>query len=235
MRVRVVTWNVHSCVGADGRHDPLRTAAVLAGLGADVIGLQEVDWRHPRVAGRDPLELLSARLGLRGVAGPNLRDHRGDYGNALLTRFEVEEVRRHSLSHGGREPRGAIDALLRAPDGPLRVLVTHLGLKRIERRAQAAALHRLLDASEPARGALPTVLLGDLNDWRPVRLRPHLLVPDPFPAFAAARTYPARLPALMLDRILVRPSPARLDTHVVRTPATRQASDHLPLVADVEW
>lgn len=231
MRLRFVTWNVHSCTGVDGRHDPRRVGDVLEGLGADVIGLQEVDWRLPLVDDRHQLDLLAERLGLHAVAGHNLRDHRGEYGNGLLSRFDVRDVRRVELSHGDREPRGAIDATLDAPGGRLRVLVTHLGLQRRERLDQVRRLRR---AVAPV-GDEPTVLLGDLNEWRPGRLVPHLLVPDPFPAVALGRSYPSRLPAFALDRILVRPAPSSLSYRVVRSAAARAASDHLPVVADVEW
>jgi len=226
-----VTWNVHSCVGADRRHDPARVAEVLAPLDADAIGLQEVDWRHPRVDGRTQLETLEARLGMNSVAGANLRDHRGEFGNALLTRLEVGEVRRITLGEAGREPRGAIDARLRGPSGTLRVLVTHLGLRRGERLRQAALLREAVLRDE----AGATVLLGDLNEWRPRRMASALLVPDPFPLAALGRTYPSRMPLFALDRILVRPAPRELAFRVHDTPGARAAADHLPLVADIAW
>lgn len=231
MRCRLVTWNVHSCVGADGRHDPARVAAVLASLDADVIGLQEVDWRHPRVDSRTQLETLEVRLGMTSVAGANLRDHRGEFGNALLTRLEVGEVRRIPLGEDGREPRGAIDACLRGPFGALRALVTHLGLRRGERLRQAERLRAAVLSEDDG----PTVLLGDLNEWRPRRLAPALLVPDPFPAVALGRTYPSRMPLFALDRILIRPAPEELAFRVHDTPGARAAADHLPLVADIAW
>lgn len=231
MHCRVVTWNVHSWVGSDGRYDPLRTAQVLAVLGADVIGLQEVDWRQGASDEPDPLELVAGHLGMNAVAGPNLRDHRGQYGNGLLTRFDVDVVRRLDLACGRREPRGAIDAELSTPLGPLRALVTHLGLSWLERRRQARALRDAVNDGPDH----PTVLLGDLNEWRPARFVPPPLVPDPFAVSASGRTYPSRLPWFRLDHVLVRPGPARLTCEVVRTAAARAASDHLPLVAEIEW
>jgi len=236
VRCRVVTWNVHSCVGADGRHDPVRVADVLAGLGADVIGLQEVDWRQPPVDGRSQLEAIAERLDMTAVAGANLRDHRGEFGNALLTRFEVANVRRVPLAEPGREPRGAIDARLRDGAATLRVLVTHLGLLRRERLRQVDRLRRAVGEPHGADEMLaPTVLLGDLNEWRPRRLAPTLLVPVPFPVVATGPTYPSRFPLFALDRVLVRPAPAALAAAVQRTPDARAASDHLPLVAELRW
>lgn len=232
MRCRAVTWNIHSGVGRDGVYDPSRAAEVLAEIDADVIGLQEVDWRHAPIGGRDQLEIIGDRLGLTGIAGPNLKDHRGAYGNALLTRFVVRESRQVELLHKRREPRGAIDATLVHGALSLRVLVTHLGLKRRERRRQLEAIRATLGESPPADSML---LLGDLNEW----LHPHLarnpFLPELFPSSAAGRTFPSRLPWLMLDRILIAPEPVSLRHWVVDTRAARAASDHLPLVAEIEW
>ncbi len=232
MRCRLVTWNIHSCVGAGRRHDPLRVADVLGEIEPDVVGLQEVDWRHPNVDGMDQLALLADRLGLSPVAGPNLRDHRGEYGNGLLTRYAVERFARLDLSHGRREPRGMIDALLRCGDFTLRAMVTHLGLSRRERRRQAEAIRRALEEHAPTDAA---ALMGDMNEWLHSKLSPDPLSPDPFPVTVRGRTYPSRFPAFMLDRVMLRPAPVRVEHRVVRTRAARCASDHLPMVVDVEW
>ncbi|MCA9286132.1 MAG: endonuclease/exonuclease/phosphatase family protein, partial [Phycisphaerales bacterium] len=174
MHCRLVTWNIHSCVGTDGAYDPGRTAEVLRGLDADIIGLQEVDWRTPPFDGMDQLTLMAQRLAMTPVAGPNLRDHRGEYGNGLLTRLEVREVRRVHLAHDASEPRGAIDALLTRDGHRLRVLVTHLGLRRRERRLQAQAIRAAVE-----RGADAVVLLADLNEWMPGLLVGDILAPEP--------------------------------------------------------
>lgn len=254
MRLRVVSWNVHSWVGTDRRNDPERVAAVLAGLDADVIGLQEVDWRTAEADGPDPFERLAEHVGMTAIPGPCLADHRGEYGNGLLTRLPVEAVERLDLSHPDREPRGAIDARLRHEGHPIRVLVTHLGLDRRERGAQ---LRRLAERLGP--GPEPTshvgeereeprmeggtgegeeqvrLLLGDLNEWLPARRIHAPLVPQHFARGYSARSFPTRLPLLHLDRILVDPEPARATLRVHREGVARRASDHLPLVLDAHW
>ena len=233
MRLRAVSWNVHSWVGTDRREDPERVADVLARLQADVVGLQEVDWRTSRPQDRDPLELVAQRVGMTAIAGPNLVDHRGEYGNGLLTRLPVEAVDRFDLSQPGREPRGAIDARLRHGERSVRVLVTHLGLDRVERRSQLRRLaERLAPAKEPEEFR---VLLGDLNEWLPWRRSHAPLLTHHFARSYSARSFPTRLPLLHLDRIFVAPAPrlARLQVH--REGIARRASDHLPLVLDAEW
>lgn len=230
-----MSWNVHGCLGTDGRRDPDRIAAVLDELCADVIGLQEVDGRHPPVEGLPQLPYLAQRLGMHAIAGPNLRDEQGDYGNALLTRLDIQARRRIDLSFPGREPRGAIDARLELPPGltagPLRVVVTHLGLDRRERSAQLAVLEDELAAGDPAESSL---LLGDFNEWLPPKLGRHALIAR-HPFRTGHRTFPSRFPVFALDRILARPEPASVRTRVLDAPAARRASDHLALIVDIAW
>jgi endonuclease/exonuclease/phosphatase family metal-dependent hydrolase len=155
----------------------------------------------------------------------------GDYGNVLLTRLGVREVTRHDLSTAGREPRGAVDALLETDDGStVRMVVTHLGLRRAERRRQ---IERLVPILERHGQSDVLVLAGDLNEWRPVswvlrRLRRR------FGRSRAPRTFPASRPMLALDRIWVQPAESLIELRAHRSPLARQASDHLPLVATID-
>ena len=226
--LRVATYNIHRAVGTDRRRDPGRIAAVIDELAADVIGLQEVDWHRDWHEAESPLEMLEHLSGYEAVPGPNLRDHRGHYGNLLLTRLPLAAVRRIDLSEAGREPRGAIDADLVTPWGGFRAIVTHLGLGPFERRRQAARLTRAL-AAEPAG---PGVLLGDLNDWLPgsPTLKPLLALCD---SARGPASFPARFPCLALDRALGfgLDRPPTLRRHA--SPLARIASDHLPVVMDI--
>jgi len=226
MRLVVATFNVRRCIGTDRRYDPDRIARILSELGADAIALQEVD-SAVRAEGRiDQLRHLAEATGLEAVAGPALRRHYGDYGNGLLTRLPIENVRRHDLTFGSREPRAALAVDLCTDSGPLRVVTTHLGLGRDERAEQS---RRLLEQIErPVGGVL--VVAGDFNDSsrfsrlsRSLRRR--------LGAAPAPRTFPARFPLLPLDRIWVDPVSSLVRMAAVRTPLTRVASDHLPLRA----
>ncbi len=223
MPLAVATYNVHGCVGIDRREDVARIAEVLRALDADAIALQELRWQPAEAL--HVLADLAARLGYTPLAGPTLLRPDGHYGNALLTRLPVEDVRLEDLSVPGREPRGAIAAVLRTGDGPLTMIATHLGLAYGERRRQMQRLLALVRKS-----AKPVVLLGDLNEWllwgRPLRwLRAH------FGRTPAPATFPARWPVFALDRIWVEPSAAleRIEAHAA--PPARAASDHLPLRA----
>ena len=226
MPIVVATYNVHRCTGGDGTFDPERTLAVLRELDADVVALQELQWRPGDAI--HLLEEFAQSLGYTALAGPTLLRADGHYGNAVLTRLPVRDSVRIDLSVPGREPRGALNALLETPTGPLRLIATHLGLRPYERRMQMRRL-LILDRGQ----ASATVLLGDLNEWflwgRPLRWLRARFGRTPSPP-----SFPARWPLLALDRIWVEP---RLSLHQLgahASPLARTASDHLPLRAVLE-
>jgi endonuclease/exonuclease/phosphatase family metal-dependent hydrolase len=224
----VVSYNIHGCLGTDGRQSPGRVAEVIRRLDPDIVGLQEV-WGHADAAGAvDQLSFLADALGMAPVAGPNLVRQGVPYGNALLTRRPVLGSRRIDLGVGGREPRCAIDALLDLAAGPLRVIVTHLGLGLLERFRQRA---RLAAAIAESNG--PLVLLGDLNGWLPFSGCP-LPVMGLSSCAGSPRSYPSRFPLLPLDRVLARPARSVVDTAACDTALSRLASDHLPVWATLE-
>ena len=237
--MRVATYNIHGCVGLDRRRRPDRIAEVLKGLEADVIGLQEVEGRRSKTR-IDQAEHLAARLGLNLVEGPLLLEAKGGYGNALLTPHQVLSVDRRVFTRPGSQTRGLIDVRLDVSRlgpafafGPLRVIVTHLEVRdhRI-RSTQMREIKHLIDDSP----AEPTILMGDLNEWWNRRLALRSLDRSVHFLHSPA-TFPARLPLLRLDRIGIRGLRSTdPDSHAqrVETRLTRIASDHLPLVAELE-
>ena len=224
-----MSYNVHSCVGTDGRLAPERVLAVLDELRADIIGLQEVGSRSGGT-GIDQFAHLAQATGMAAVEGPIPSGHRsGRYGNALLSRLPLLETRLLDLSQAGREPRGAIVARLDLGGGRrLRVVNSHLGLRAAERSRQVGRLLEVLDETDDGG---PTVFLGDFNEWVPYswRLR---RIRQRFGRAPRPVTFPSTLPVLALDRIWFSPglTVTRLAAH--RSKLARRASDHLPVVAD---
>jgi len=216
--VRIASYNVHGCRGTDGKKDAARIAAVIRELECDTVGLQEVDYR---------LDYIAGRVDMQVVPGLTLVRHDGPFGNALLTRRRVLDVRRLELGYGRREPRNALDVDLDICGEKLRVIVTHLGLFAPERRWQ---VRKLIDLVRETQERL--VVLGDINEWfpfsRPLRWFNRLLGHS-----EVDRSFPSRLPLLALDRVWVRPRPALLALKAHRSPLAARASDHLPVKAIV--
>jgi len=234
--VRIVTYNIHTCIGVDRRYDPDRIVAVLREIEADIACLQEVGARPSIGRLADQWAYLGDATGCRVILGSGIRDHRRRFGNAILTRFPVLSARALDLTVADYEPRGAIDADLLLGHRVLRVIATHLGLRAGERRLQANRLMTALGENSMANLRKPdaVLLMGDLNEWRgrsgAIRVFDRRLGPS-----AAERTFPSWMPVLALDRIYADGPAVLRDVRVYRTPLARLASDHLPLVGSLSW
>ena len=226
--LRIATYNVHACVGTDGRHDPDRVADVIDELNADIVALQEFTYPATVAVETRAPAFLTTIDRYECALGPTRRNKIQCFGNALLTRHPIVDVHRIDLSIERREPRGALAATIDVGGALVHVLAAHLGLRLHERRFQVAQILEYLDS---VRNTL-FVVLGDFNDWLPGRSVVHVLDrrlgrprrPASFPVF---------WPMMALDRIWVHPSHAlqRIFTHATAT--ARIASDHLPVVADI--
>jgi len=239
MRFRVVTWNIHKGIGGlDRLYRIERVAGALAELGPDIALLQEVASDLPRARHHQQLELLGAVLDMRhAVYSPQHRFSRGGYGNAVLSRWPLEALADVDLTIGTRKKRGALLARARLRLGhqarSVVVCCLHLGLAGSERGRQ---LEQFL-ASKPFRGLhrrTPVVVGGDLNDlWG--TLGPRFLEPAGFRrAGRLVSTFPAWLPVRPLDGLFVRGDAVAVHATVSRSSLAESASDHLPLVVDLE-
>jgi endonuclease/exonuclease/phosphatase family metal-dependent hydrolase len=233
--LRVVTYNIHGCVGVDRRYDPARIAAVLREIDADIVCLQEVDARSSRGLDGDQAKYLAEATDLSIILSVAAR-RGGRFANAILTRFPPIATRAIDLAVPGYEPRGAVDVDLRVGERILRVMATHFGLHAGERRLQANRLIAALGEPVASSGAVPraVLLVGDLNEWRGraggVGALDRCLGPS-----ATPRTFPSWMPVLPLDRIYAFGPATLRDVRVYRSPLARLASDHLPLVGTLWW
>ncbi len=229
--VVIASYNIHKCVGIDGRFDPTRTAQVIAELGADIVALQEADQRFGERAGLLDLEHLRREAHLVSVPiSPFSEKGHGWHGNVLLLREgAVSDVRQLNLP--GVEPRGALVVDLDLQVGPLRVIAAHLGLLRHSRARQAETIMQVAADG----GARPTLLIGDLNEWR-MGKRSSLRFLSPLfdPSHATVASFPSRFPLFPLDRVLGNPHQLVTSVAVHDTPLARVASDHLPVKASID-
>ena len=227
-RLRIATYNVHACVGTDGRHDPERVATVINELDADIVALQEFTYpASVAVETRSPAFLTTIDR-YECALGPTRQNTTQCFGNALLTRHPIVDVYRLDLSIERREPRGALAATVDVGGTLVHVLAAHLGLRVRERQFQVA---RILEYLDSVRNTL-FVVLGDFNDWLPGRSVVHVL-DGRLGRLPRRASFPVFWPLMALDRIWVHPAHAlqRIFTHA--TASARIASDHLPVVAEI--
>ncbi|MGH7025032.1 MAG: endonuclease/exonuclease/phosphatase family protein [Caulobacteraceae bacterium] len=241
---RILTYNVHRCVGTDRRLDVGRIAEVIAAETPDIVALQEVDVGRARTGGVDQAHGLARRLGMVSRFNAALRVEEEQYGDAILTAREERLIKAGPLPGYSRmprlEPRGALwVAIEMGARGELQVINTHLGLVPREQQIQAAALAGRDWLGAAARRD-PVILVGDFNATQRTvvhrvlagELRnAHGLRPSGQPR---AATFPGALPMLRIDHVFVSAGVRVRSVRVGASPLARAASDHLPLVMDFE-
>ena len=241
LTLRVVSWNVHKCTGGlDRRYDPGRTAAVLAVVDPSIVLLQEVA-QHGRWYREDrQVDVLGDALAMpyrSYFTNVRFGPRRGEYGNAILSRWPIASSVNLDLTLPDRKPRSALHAELRLPVSggrtrTLHMFNLHLGLGETERREQ---LRRLLESDQvrSLHTVTPVLIAGDFNDvWGTLGRR--VLVPAGFAGPARPlRTFPAWAPIRALDSLYVRGDVQVAHLERLQTVGARTASDHLPLLADL--
>jgi endonuclease/exonuclease/phosphatase family metal-dependent hydrolase len=240
---------MRKAVGTDRRRNPQRVLDVLHEIDADVVALQEAD---RRVGGRGsavPHELIDTHARYKpvplGVKNRRILDRMpkvgarvdellkvdtrnlGWHGNALLVKPHVEVMDVAALELPTLEPRGAVLAELLIGDKPLRVVGLHLDLSGLWRRRQMRAILAEI-AARPNK--MPSVLMGDTNEWRSAAgclrdLDGHYRIAPTGPSFHSRR------PVAALDRIIVDKELRIEAAGVHHSSSARVASDHLPIWA----
>ncbi len=239
--LRVMTYNVHSCVGMDGKIDVERIARVIARGRPDVVALQELDVGRARSHGLDQAHLIAHYLEMEFHFHPALHVEEERYGDAILTHLPQRLVKAGPLpglaARPRLEPRGALWVAVDLHGQEIQVVNTHLGLHPRERIAQIEALLGS-DWLADERCRAPVVLCGDFNALpsSPVCRQLSGRFNDVQTRSSRHRpksTFPSRIPRIRIDHIFVSPG---LEVAGVEVPAwelARVASDHLPLVAEI--
>ncbi|WOI56691.1 endonuclease/exonuclease/phosphatase family protein [Palleronia sp. LCG004] len=219
----VASWNVRAGLGRDLKRRPERTIEVISELGADVIVLQEADFRrHPRPSALPSSDWQIAGYNVLPISGSGVGI--GWHGIAILfsPSVTIEETLRFDLP--ALEPRGAVVVTAHIANTRFRLSGVHLGLLRRNRRAQLHFLQERVREMPPC----PTILAGDFNEWSAHRglepLRHTMRQASPGPSFPAGR------PFLSLDRFAWSNGADLVESRVVDTHLTRIASDHRPIL-----
>ncbi|MEA2487760.1 MAG: hypothetical protein QOF16_1414 [Actinomycetota bacterium] len=218
-RIRVATFNLHRCEGADGVVDVSRSIAAIAATEADVIALQEIDRGLPRSGSIDQVAEIERATGLHVHFRATVRRAGGEYGIGLATSDPIDVVATDLPGGGDSEPRAALIASIDVAGTRVAVIATHLAQGR-HRTIQELQLARLAELVSARPGLV--VLMGDLNR-RPGEL--DVLGAAGLRAAVEAPTFPARKPRRQLDHILVSEGVYVVGGGSIAT----DASDHLPL------
>src|SRR5262245_49196199 len=167
-RLKLLTYNIHSGIGVDGRYDLSRIRDVLRDEKPDIAALQELDHGMWRTAYKDQSKELAAALMMNSFFCATRPIERGAFGMAVLSRFSIVGQQEYNLSYRPhREPRYCLRTDIQVrPKFVLHVFNCHLGLATRERQFQRKKL--LSDTillSEDLHH--PVILMGDFND-RPI-------------------------------------------------------------------
>ena len=239
--LRVMSYNVHSCIGTDGKHSLKRIAEVLKRYQPDVIALQELDSAKQRSGGGDQAQALAEILGMEYHFHSVFELAGGLYGNAVLSRFPMKRVRSGILPQPegkrSKEPRGALWTKIEVDGQEVNIVNTHLGLSSRERATQA---NELLSSAWLGSCSGPTVFCGDLNISRGSPLYRRFTENYKDTQFAAPNhkprnTWISHMPIRCLDYILVS---NHFETDACFIPVghkEKRASDHLPVLADISF
>ena len=236
--LRVMTYNVHSCVGTDDKLSPARIARVIARQDPDVVALQEVDVCRPRTGRVDQAREIARALEMDFHFHPSLELAEERYGNAILSRLPMRLVKAARLpGPAGHEPRGVLWVEVDVDGTKVQVISTHLGLSAGERYDQVAELlsDRFLGHPDCAG---PVVVCGDFNllPWTRTYRNLRGRLTDAQVGFARhrpVRSWPSMAPLARLDHVFLGGDLAVEDVEVPRTQLVRCSSDHLPVIVTV--
>ncbi|MDF1615115.1 endonuclease/exonuclease/phosphatase family protein [Desulfurivibrio dismutans] len=247
MRLRVMSYNIHRAIGVDRRFRPERIARIIKHHEPDILLLQEVDVGVPRSRHLDLAEELAALCDYpHRAVGLNVALSKGHYGNATLSRFPITSQRNIDLTLPKHKARGCLYTALEVPVSggsprSLAVFNLHLGLSFHERPQQVGNLVKTPEFTTLGPEE-PCVVGGDFNDWF-TRLAPMFTEIMGFKCASSHKenfqspylTYPSFSPTGGLDKIFVRGPFEIVKRQRCRMQISKIASDHLPVLADLDW
>lgn len=239
---RVMTYNIHGCVDANGDVNSPKFIKILRELDADIVALQEVDAEKPMGKNRNQAKIIGEALDLDYIYFPVEERKPHHFGLAVLSRFSFLKICCDHLPNLypklDLRKRGAIRASIDTPAGIMHIVNTHLSIFKLERRKQ---LNALLTKSRPWAVAEnePMILCGDFNAGPSSatykEVSKHLIDIQSISNKSSVlkATFHSKSPVFQFDHIFVSSHFTVLNAEVKCTPDTKTASDHLPLIAEL--
>ena len=242
--IKVLTYNIHKGFSASNLRFILHEIkSSLRYIDADVVFLQEVhgernisknrfdDWPN-----NQQFEFLADQVWHHHAYGKNAIYKSGHHGNAILSKYPFVEWENINVSLMRSASRSLLHGTIQLPrtNQKIHIICVHLGLFGVERERQLSTLAQRINSHVPPNE--PLIIAGDFNDWRgraEHHLHQNLGVKEVFKNMrgAYARTFPAWLPVLSMDRIYYRGLNVVNCNHLQGQP-WRRMSDHTPLFAE---
>lgn len=240
--IRVMTYNIHSCRGIDGKVRPERIARVINRFDPDIVAVQEVDAHRVRSSRHDQARMIADHLRMEHAFHAMFEEEKERYGIAIFSKHPFDIVKADHLTMAQRRPsreaRGAIWVRLELNGQTLNFINTHFGLGREERRRQAEEL-----LGEQWLGGIsrdePVILCGDFNSGPRSKVFQTLTAHFRDAQLAIGKSHRPRptfssvKPLLRIDHVFVSPHFAVESVELPETPTAVVASDHLPLCVEL--
>jgi len=242
--IKILTYNIHKGFSSGNLRFVLHDIKEsLRMVNADVLLLQEIhgersisksrfdDWPNNR-----QFEFLADEIWHHHAYGKNAIYKSGHHGNAILSKYPFISWENIDVSLMRSASRSLLHGIIQIPgvEQKIHLICVHLGLFERERASQFASLAKRIASHVPAHE--PLIVAGDFNDWRgrAERFLHHDLgVKEVFKTVRGthARTFPAILPVLSMDRIYYRGLDVMHCQRMHNQPWNR-LSDHTPLLAE---
>jgi endonuclease/exonuclease/phosphatase family metal-dependent hydrolase len=240
--LRIMTYNVHGCVGMDGRLSSRRIAKVISQYEPDIVALQELDVGRARSGGYDQAMLMAEILNMDHHFHASMQMAEERFGDAILSSYPMRLVKQGRLSRQSRfsflEPRGVLWVEIDFHGTSIQIINTHLGLNKRERLVHTKELlgEGWLQNSQ-CKG--PVILCGDFNALpgsKVLNLFQNQLVNVQKKAgrIIHRSTWFGRFPFACLDYIFVGPDFDVTEVQIGDSWLARLASDHRPLVTEIK-
>lgn len=241
--LRILCFNIHGGYDTKGNRDLRRLHTLMEKLEIDIGVFQEMETRPSRGGKAQDVDILAGPERPHHLPGPTMKEGKGWYGNLIVSRYPIIRALVHDLEkkHQVLEPRNAVDALIEAPQGRLRIIGTHLSLTSIMRWWEINNLIKLVNAVEDE-AKCPVFFMGDFNEWfwssKLINHLDKLMKP-----LSCGKTFPSRWPIFRLDRVWCdepyykKGMEMQLDAsaRVLTEPEVRTLSDHLPVLIEINF
>ncbi len=240
---RIMTYNVHGCVGLDGKLSPRRIADVIAQYEPNIVALQELDVGRLRSGREDQAMIIAEHLNMSHHFHAAMRVAEESFGDAILSSFPMQLIKKDALSRKLNLPffetRGALWSKVYFKDLPIQILNTHLGLNPKERLFHAKELLNREWLGHPqCKGSV--ILCGDFNAFPKSKVFKEFINKLDSVQTAAVKTrhkgtWFGRYPFASVDHIFVNQEIEVINVEVADSYLARLASDHRPLLADLKF